>query len=100
MEQAWIESGIEWSQIEDIAKHGCASGAYMPAVTYHEAVATMAKHGEEIVDFLVEHDCIPAIDPTQVTWSGLCVLYLSAAVETWAFYQVNGWTLEEWTGQR
>jgi hypothetical protein len=38
----------------DLAQHGCASGMYMPAVTYHEARDTFKRYGAEMLDFLAD----------------------------------------------
>ena len=42
---AWIKDGITNYDVASINEGGCASGAYMPAVTYHEALETMNEHG-------------------------------------------------------
>jgi hypothetical protein len=40
----------------DLAQHGCESGMYMPAVTYHEARDTFKRYGAEMLDYLASHD--------------------------------------------
>jgi len=80
----WITDKLDISDIQAIQHGGCASGAYMPAVTYYQAAETMAKHGDEILDFIesVNGLDLPAI-PRLTSWSAIAVLYLSAAVELW-----------------
>lgn len=82
---AWIEQDITGSDVAAICEGGCASGAYMPAVTYHKALETMGGHGDDVLQFI--EDCtgeLPAV-PEGVSWAGLAVHYLSEAVELWAF---------------
>ena len=79
---AWISPDIDLYQTIMIARHGCASGVYMPAVTYHEARATMAEHGDEILDYLEQRDC-HQIDTTGKSWSCINVELVSRAVELW-----------------
>ena len=80
----WIESDISWQQVCAIAHSGCASGAYMPAVTYHKARATMAEHGDDVLEF-IEH-CYGNLPAPAAgdSWSGMASLYLSCAVDAWA----------------
>lgn len=81
---AWIDQEITPYDIAAIIQGGCESGAYMPAVTYHTALETMTEHGDDIVDFVMNHyGELP--DSTGVeSWSGLAVQVLSCAVEVWA----------------
>lgn len=80
----WVESGLNFCNVAAICEGGCASGAYMPAVTYHEASATMAKHGDDVLDYI--GNTLGEISAPQAgeSWSGLAVFYLSMAVEIWA----------------
>lgn len=50
----WITGEIAGSTLEAIYQFGCASGAYMPAVTYRDAMATMAAHGDEVTEYIAE----------------------------------------------
>jgi len=86
MQPEWITQPLSPADIAAILQGGCASGAYMPAVTYSQAVATMSEHGDEVVQYLEDYygDHLPAV-PTGESWSGLAVFYLSAAVEAWAY---------------
>jgi hypothetical protein len=49
---AWIADDISPSDIAAILQGGCARGAYMPAVTYRKALATMAEHGDDVLDYV------------------------------------------------
>lgn len=80
----WIEQDITVGDIEAINQGGCSSGAYMPAVSYYDARKTMGEHGDDVLEYI--YDMIGEIpsyknDPS---WSGLCVHYLSLAVELYA----------------
>lgn len=78
---AWIDSDITVGAVAAIHEGGCASGAYMPAVTYHTALATMAEHGDDVLNYL---DDVDLGGPGRDSWSGLACRYLSLAVELWA----------------
>lgn len=78
----WIE-GISPYDIAAILGGGCASGAYMPAVTYHIASKVMAEHGDEVLDLLDQHYGETLAPPTGQSWKGMACYYLSAAVELW-----------------
>lgn len=81
---AWIDADISPATIASICQGGCASGAYMPAVTYWRALATMADHGDDVLQYI--HDALgelPAPRPDE-SWSGMACHYLSCAVELWA----------------
>lgn len=80
----WIDQNITLYEVQAIQHGGCASGAYMPAVTYHEAAATMAEHGDDVLQFIDDElGELPTV-PTDTSWSGIAVFYLSYAVELWA----------------
>lgn len=84
----WIVKDLTAADIAAICQGGCASGAYMPAVTYAQAMNTMFLHGDEVMEYL-ENELgdlpIPAKDETWArTMLGQAVFYLSIAVETWA----------------
>ena len=81
---AWIEQDITGTDVASICQGGCASGAYMPAVTYYQAAQTMAKHGDDVLEYIEEQlGELPAI-PAGESWSGIAVFFLSYAVELWA----------------
>ena len=81
---AWIDQEITGTAVFEIRQGGCASGAYMPAVTYYDARQTMAEHGDDVLEFVEEHyGEIPQPKPGE-SWSGIAVYYLSLAVELWA----------------
>jgi len=79
----WITQQITPYDLAAILQSGCASGAYMPAVTYHQALETMSEHGNDILNYLEEaYGSLPAV-PNDSSWSGMAVFYLSKAVELW-----------------
>lgn len=81
---SWIEQDISAYDIAAIVQGGCASGAYMPAVTYHQANQTMAEWGDNVLQYIQDTlDELPEI-PSDSSWSGIAVLYLSTAVELWS----------------
>lgn len=81
---AWIEQDITAADVAAILQGGCASGAYMPAVTYHTAQQTMHEHGNEVLQFIEDYiGDLPEI-PRGESWSGIAVFFLSVAVELWA----------------
>jgi len=81
---AWIEQDIEVNQVAGVVEGGCASGAYMPAVTYCQAVETMSEHGDDVLDYIQEsYGELPKPADAE-SWSGMAVFYLSVAVELWA----------------
>ena len=80
----WIDSDIGASQVAAILQGGCDSGAYMPAVTCHQAREMMNEYGDDVLDYLQGiYGKLPKI-PDDESWSGIAVLYLSMAVECWA----------------
>lgn len=80
----WIEDNITGTDVAAIIQGGCASGAYMPAVTYHHAAGTMTKHGDDVLQFVEDnYGELPPV-PQGESWSGIAVFYLSVAVELWA----------------
>ena len=82
---AWIDQDINKETIEAIVQGGCASGAYMPAVTYCEALETMNKHGDDVMDYLSSNlGQLPEVNDI-TPWAGIAVLYVSEAVELWAY---------------
>ena len=81
---AWIDQTITGSSIAAINDGGCASGAYMPDVTYYDAKETMNHHGDAVMEFIEEHYGEIPQPQTGESWSGIAVYYLSLAVELWA----------------
>ena len=81
----WVEDReITAVDIAAILQGGCASGAYMPAVHYGKALATMSKHGDEVLEFIVDRFGELLRPCFNESWSGLASHYLSHAVELWA----------------
>lgn len=81
---AWVDPDIHVTQIAAIIQGGCASGAYMPAVTYADARRTMAKHGDEVLTYIEDHSGQVPPPKRGESWSGIAVFYLSIAVELWS----------------
>lgn len=81
----WISSDVDIDQLYEIALHGCSTGVYMPAITYHVARETMNTHGEDVMTFLrtAYADDVPQPDRVE-TWGGIASYYLSLAVEAYA----------------
>ena len=82
---SWFDQAITPCDFAAVCQGGCESGAYMPAVTYHEALAIMSEHGDNVLDFIEE-----ALGEVQLpdwgwgfSWSGLACHFLSVAVELW-----------------
>ena len=81
----WLDKwAIDEDDIIAIQQGGCASGAFMPAVTYHTAVEHMSEYGDEILQYIEDsYGEIPAPIKGE-SWSGIAVYYFSMAVELWA----------------
>lgn len=80
----WIEQDITTNDVESINQGGCASGAYMPAVTYHSALKTMSECGDDVLEYIENAMGELPSPPQGSSWSGIAVHYLSMAVELWA----------------
>ena len=68
-----------------ILQGGCASGAWMPAVTYWQALETMRREGDSVLDAIEE----AGIDPVALLngdkgWAAWACALVSTAVELWA----------------
>lgn len=86
---AWLETDITVGDLGNIVQGGCASGAYMPAVTYYQALMTMFEHGDAVLDYIEErHGGLPEL-PQPVSWAGLATHFLSVAVELWALENLD-----------
>ena len=80
----WIEEDISVYDIAAIVQGGCASGAYMPAVTYYQASKTMSEHGDAVLDYIMEHGMEVSFDINEDSWDGFACKVLSLAVDLWA----------------
>lgn len=81
----WVDSDLTGEDIEAIQQGGCASGAYMPAVTYSTARDVMNDHGDDVLQFIEDYGCDHFFQlPSGTSWSGIAVHFLSIAVELWA----------------
>lgn len=83
----WIDSDITAATVAAIEHGGCESGAYAPAIYYHDCARTMDEHGSDVLEFLVGcyGDELPTPDMATTSWQGLACFYLWLAVEVWAF---------------
>lgn len=80
----WIDQDISPSDVAAIVQGGCASGAYMPAVTYSQALKVMSEDGDEVLQFIEDHLGELPKHRSDIPWAGLACFYLSTAVELWA----------------
>ena len=81
---SWIHK-ITPCDVAAILQGGCSSGAWMPAVTYWQALETMNEYGDDIIEYLNDYDgTVPTPPETCIYWSSLAVFFLSYAVELWA----------------
>jgi len=70
--------------IAAINQGGCASGAYMPAVTNHIANETMAAHGDDVLQYIKDDlGDLPPV-PLGLSWSGMGSFFLANAAELFA----------------
>ena len=94
---AWIEpdSFEDLIDLRDLQHGGCASGCYMPAVTYRKALATMAEYGDDIFDY-IENSCLSVQDCAGSDgWAQMACNLVSAAVELWASEMIDRLENEE-----
>lgn len=80
----WIDDDISPHDVAAIVQGGCASGAYMPAVTYHTAAVTMSLYGDDVLDYISDQLGELPMPDSGVSWSGIACHFLSIAVELWA----------------
>ena len=83
----WIDKDITPCDVASILQGGCASGAYMPAVTYWQALETMNEHGDDIFEYIevVTGDLMCLIkSEISCSWAGMACSFVSYAVELWA----------------
>ena len=86
---AWIDQDISPYDIAAICQGGCASGAYMPAVTYYDALKTMSKHSDDVLQYI--EDALGEVPkPEAESWEGMACYYVSSAVELWAELMERG----------
>ena len=85
----WIAQTLSPHDMVAIYEGGCASGAYMPAVTYHQASSTMNDHGDEVLQFIEDHMGEVPQPPAGESWRGIAVFYLSCAVELWVYSHMD-----------
>lgn len=79
----WITQPLTPADLAAILEGGCASGAYMPAVTYHQAMETMGEHGDDVLEYVEGVLGEMPAPPNGASWSQVSTFYLSFAVELW-----------------
>ena len=80
----WIEQDICAMTVASICQGGCASGSYMPAVTYYQALRTMSDYGDDVFYYIEDTLGELPNPPSGESWRGMACFYLSRAVELWA----------------
>ncbi len=80
----WLDQEIGVSTVASIVQGGCNSGAYMPAVTYYRALATMGNFGDDVIDYIQAQLGETPAPRAGESWGGMACHYLSLAVELWA----------------
>lgn len=79
----WIEEDITVGTIAAVCQGGCASGAYMPTVTYWQALETMGKYSDEIERYLDDSGMDMLESIAYDHWAGVAYTVVSSAVELW-----------------
>ena len=64
--------------IQAIQESGCASGAYMPAVTYYTAMACMVNNLDQVMEYWYEEKL-----PSPPSYEEQATILVSNAVECW-----------------
>jgi len=77
----WLDQEISLEECLSINECGCGGAAYRPAIIHAEALETMAKHGDEIFEYLIE--TFGALPEVSDNWRQMATDYVSAAVEVW-----------------
>lgn len=72
----------EISEMQAILQGGCASGAFMPAVTYGTAMQVMCEHSDSVESNIT---CVEELTfkPSEDSFSHFCTELVSTAVEDW-----------------
>ena len=82
-EGAAVDKNPSPYDVAAICQGGCASGSWMPAVTYHVALANMTENGDEVLQYI--EDALGELpDVKGQSWAGMACAYVSTAVELWA----------------
>ena len=87
----WLVFMSRIDSIEEIAsilEGGCASGAYMPAVTYHTANKCVNEHGEDMLEY-IHNKCDlklkDLVTDKVETFNDLNTTICSMCVENWCY---------------
>lgn len=81
---AWCGDIDTWEEVQAIQRGGCASGAYMPAVTYRTAVERMTEHDSAVMNYLDDMGVDLGSVNEHPSFAAIAVRLLSTAVECWA----------------
>ena len=80
----WIEQDISPLVVSSIAKGGCASHAYLPAVEYWSAMNILLDHGDDVLGYLDEVLGEIPSPPEGTSWAGMACYYLCYAIDVWS----------------
>lgn len=80
----WLETPLSPSDVAAINQGGCSSGAYMPAVTYYNALETMRDYGNDVLQYIEDNTGELPAPPKGSSWEAINCFYLSYAVELFA----------------
>ena len=83
----WLDQTISPYQVQSINAGRCEGGAYLPAVTSHQALETMHTYGDAVLHYIdsILGD-LPQVPASLESWGGMAVYYLSTAVELWSHH--------------
>jgi hypothetical protein len=80
---AWVGE-MSVSQAMAVYQGGCASGAYMPAVTYATALEVMNEHGNDVLAYIEDAGYEDeSFSFEGKSWAGIAVAFLSTAVDNY-----------------
>lgn len=81
---SFIGEGMTPNDMIAIYEGGCASGAWMDAVTYHKALEIMSDYKCDAIEYIIDSlGELPTPPKDCETWAHMAVFYLSYAVELW-----------------
>lgn len=86
---SWLIHEIDLSDVFSIYQGGCASGAFIPAVTYHIAEAWFNTHSEDMLQYVRDNDSNLVFNFNELPFSEFCTRICASAVEYFVFELVN-----------
>ena len=79
---AWIQDDITASQVAAIIQNGCSAHNYPLAVDHKQALETMARYGDEVIQYIAE--CTGGVEVIGIeSWGGTACYFVATAVELW-----------------